>query len=251
MSFVADSLTPIARHMLVWLSDAGWQAAIDAAPAAHLAGLALWRRHDWPVVVRRHDAHADANAGAGAGAGTGPAAAADAADADADADVDEVCLGLPLPPDAVSGTKLRIALRARTADVVRRTPPIALRDTLSTAGVWRDGLAALCDAVPSLRVYGSLAMQSLTGLQYVSPTSDIDVLFEPSGRQQLDHALALLTRYEELLPLDGEIVFPGGQAVSWKEWRMAMRHPAKVLVKDMQAVRLADTASLLALLEDR
>jgi phosphoribosyl-dephospho-CoA transferase len=76
----------------------------------------------------------------------------------------------------------------------------------------------------------------------------VDVLFHPASRLQLEEGVALLVRHAERLPLDGEIVFPGGAAVSWKEWQMAMTHPAKVLVKDLQSVRLVDTASLLATL---
>jgi phosphoribosyl-dephospho-CoA transferase len=48
------------------------------------------------------------------------------------------------------------------------------------------------------------------------------------------------------LPLDGEIVFPSGDAVAWKEWAGAER----VLVKRASAVRLAPVAELLSTLED-
>ena len=37
----------------------------------------------------------------------------------------------------------------------------------------------------------------------------------------LDAALALLGKHAQRLPLDGEIVFPGGRAVAWKEWAAA------------------------------
>lgn len=204
--------------MLVWLTAIGWHTAIAAARDEHKTALTLWESQDWPVVARRLDV---------------------------DAGADEVCLGLPLPPDS-AGVKVRIALRARVADISRLSPAMLLRDAATVRDV-----QALCDdagALP-LRVFGSVAMQALTGLQYLSPTSDVDVLFHPASRLQLEEGVALLVRHAERLPLDGEIVFPGGAAVSWKEWQMAMTHPAKVLVKDLQSVRLADTASLLATLE--
>jgi len=206
------------RHMLVWLTAAGWHAAIAAARAEHKTALMLWESQDWPVVVRRLDA---------------------------DAGADEISLGLPLPPDA-AGVKVRIALRARLAEVCRVAPALALREVAAVRDV-----AALCDdaGALSVRVFGSVAMQALTGLQYVTATSDVDVLLAPASRAALEDGLALLSRHAALLPLDGEIVFPGGAAVSWKEWQMAMAHPAKVLVKDLRSVRLADTASLLATLE--
>ncbi|MTV36687.1 malonate decarboxylase holo-[acyl-carrier-protein] synthase [Duganella radicis] len=209
------------RHALVWLNDAGWSAAIAAAQPEHQAALARWQRRDWPVVVRRLDA---------------------------DAAADEVSLGLPLPPDA-DGIKVRIPLRARHAHIARSSDAIELKSALPAAGAWHGQAAALCDAMPGLRVFGSLAMQALTGLQYVSPSSDIDVLFRPASHQHLADGAALLARHAEHLPLDGEIVFPGGAAVSWKEWQMAMAHPAKVMVKELRAVRLVDAASLLATLE--
>jgi phosphoribosyl-dephospho-CoA transferase len=212
------------RHMLVWLEEDGWRAVQHAARKEHRAALKLWEGQDWPAVVRRMDA------------GTPD---------------DEICLGLPLPPDEDTGEKVRVSLRAHVGHISKAAPAVHLRGALRCSGPWREPLTALeRDAAGlGLRVYGSLAMQALTGLLYVSPTSDVDVLFHPTSRKQLDEGLALLSRHATQLPLDGEIVFPGGQAVSWKEWRMAMAHPAKVIVKELLSVRLADTASLLATLE--
>ena len=215
-------MSTLERHMLVWLSEAGWDAA-RAGQSQHSATFTQWQRRKWPAVVRRQDV---------------------------DASLDEVCLGLPVPPDS-AGVKTRIALRVRASDVVRSTAATALRAALPFSGAWHARLTALCDEASALnlRVFGSLAMQALTGLQYVSPASDVDVLFHPASRRALDDGLALLERHAKHVPLDGEIVFPGGAAVSWKEWQMAMRHTAKVLVKELHTVRLADTASLLATLD--
>ena len=213
------------RHMLVWLDDAGWIAAQATDEPQHKAVFRLWQMQSWPVIVRR---------------------------ADADAAPDEICLGLPLPPDEDSGQKLRISLRAHTAHIRKAGPAMELAAVLrSSPSTWRAQLAALArDAAGMpLRVYGSLAMEAITELPYVSATSDVDILFHPTTRAQLDDGAAVLSRHAALLPLDGEIVFPGGAAVSWKEWVMAIANPAKVIVKELHAVRLADTASLLALLE--
>jgi len=211
--------------MLVWLDDAGWKAAQATDEPQHKAAFRLWQMQSWPVIVRR---------------------------ADADAAPDEICLGLPLPPDEDSGHKLRISLRAHTANIKKATPALELASVRrSSPSTWRAQLAALeRDAAGlHLRVYGSLALEALTELPYVSETSDVDILFHPTSRRQLEDGVAILSRHAALLPLDGEIAFPGGAAVSWKEWRMAIANPAKVIVKELGAVRLADTASLLALLE--
>lgn len=226
------------RHSLVWLTAAGWEAAIAAAQPEHAAALAQWQRNDWPAIVRRFDPTPK---------DTDAVDAADAANA-TDAEASDICLGVPLPPDA-AGVKVRIALRVASSHIARTSAALELRSALMAAGPWRDGLAALSAAAPTLRVFGSLAMQTLTGLQYLSPGSDVDLLFHPASRRQLETVISLLARHSEHLPLDGEVVFPDGAAVSWKEWQAAMTHPAKVLVKELRAVRLANTASLLAALE--
>lgn len=221
----ATTVPGLERHMLVWLDDAGWDAAQATSEPQPKAAFRLWQTQSWPVIVRR---------------------------ADIDAAPDQICLGLPLPPDEDSGEKVRISLRAHAAHIKKATPAIELAAaSRSSSDALRAPLAALLDDAAGLhlRVYGSLAMKAITGLPYVSPTSDVDILFHPASRRQLEDGIAILDRHSTLLPLDGEIVFPGGAAVSWKEWRLAIANPAKVIVKELHAVRLADTASLLALLE--
>lgn len=208
------------RHELVWLTAAGWQAARAAAPGQD-AALARWQREDWPAVVRRRDA-----------------GVAD----------DIVCLGVALPPDA-DGVKCRIALQASTAGVSRSMRALPLADAAAAAPpAWRDGLRALAaDAQAlALRAYGSLALQACTGLPYLRPSSDIDLLLYPRSAGELRTGLALLAEHGRRLPLDGEVVFPSGAAVAWKEWLDAGRAGARVLVKERGAVRLDHPAALLA-----
>ncbi|WP_286159299.1 malonate decarboxylase holo-[acyl-carrier-protein] synthase [Janthinobacterium sp. HH01] len=212
------------RHMLAWLSEQGWLAVLRAAQPQHRAALTLWQGQDWPAVVRRFDVGAQPG---------------------------EICLGLPLPPDEHTGGKVRISLSVPALEISRTSAAVELRSALRYTGPWREALTALEKEAKHLhlRIYGSLAMQVLTGLRYLTPASDIDILFHPRSRKQLEDGVALLSRHAAHLPLDGEIVFPGGLAVSWKEWQMAMVNPARVIVKELHAVRLMDTASLLAMLE--
>lgn len=209
------------RHELVWLSSAGWQAAHAAAPPEDAEALQQWQRADWPLVATRR--------AAGVGA-------------------DQACLGLALPP-AADGGKRRIALRAALSDIARSSPPLPFKKAIAAApDAWKPGLAALAAASPGLAlgVYGSLALQAITGLPYLTPRSDIDLLFYPATTVQLRSGLALLKAHAAKLPLDGEVVFPNGDAVAWKEWLNAERDNARVLVKDRAAVRLAPIGSLLA-----
>jgi phosphoribosyl-dephospho-CoA transferase len=205
------------RHDLVWLTRAGWHAAVTADPG-HDGALRDWYENDWPAVVRRQDA-----------------SAGDAV----------VCLGIPLPIS--SGVRQRLSLVAHVDHIARRTAPVTLADALAAAPpAWLAGLVALArDAAGlDLRVYGSLAMESVTGAPYLRPESDIDLLLRPSTRTELRAGLALLAHHAALLPLDGEIVFPSGDAVAWKEWLAARRDQARVLVKSLHAVRLQDPALL-------
>lgn len=203
------------RHELVWLTPAGWDAAQAQAPHA---ALTLWRTHDWPAVVRRHEQ----------GVGT-----------------DRVCLGIPLPLSF--GARQRLALVADVKHVARRQPPLLLADALASAPPeWLAGLVALQRAATvDLRVFGSLAMQSLTGLAYLRPASDIDLLITPHCAAELDAGLTLLAEAASALPLDGEIVFANGAAVAWKEYLAARRDDARVLVKSRDSVRLVQPATLM------
>jgi phosphoribosyl-dephospho-CoA transferase len=208
------------RHDLAWLTPAGWDAALAAAPHA---ALHRWRGHDWPAVVRRHEV-----------------GIAD----------DMICLGLPLPESY--GVRQRIALVSRVDHVARRQAPLPLADVLGAAPpAWLAGLVALQRATSSfdLRVYGSLAMACLTGQAYLRPESDIDLLLRPATAGELGAGVALMAEHAALLPLDGEIVFPSGEAVAWKEWLAACRSHARVLAKSRDAVRLVEPAHLLATLE--
>lgn len=212
------------RHDLAWLTCAGWDAALARALPGQHAAIEQWRREDWPAIVRR---------------------------AEPDLAPGHVSLGIALPPGA-DGSKGRVALNARVPDVARSTPPLALADAARAAPLhWREQLGELSAEADglALRVYGSLAMQAITGQPYLTARSDIDLLFAPASHAALDAGIALLARYGAMLPLDGEIVFPSGDAVAWKEWPGAGSVHDRVLVKDARAVRLAPAAQLLAALE--
>lgn len=212
------------RHDLVWLTAQGWKEAAVSVRPGDLRSLALWERQGWPAVVRRRDV--------GQPAGI-------------------VSLGIALPPAGADAPKERIALRTPDRHVARRADALSLPEAMAAAPeAWRADLAALDGAGLALRAYGSLALQAITGLPYLSPRSDIDLLLAPRSRSELDAGIAALSRHAETLPLDGEILFPGGAAVAWKEWRDA-RDGTRVLVKTMDAVRLDARAALLATLEDR
>ena len=225
-----DPLEQFQRHDLVWLSASGWDALCAAQPAALLPALRHWQQQEWPAVVRRSDT---------------------------DAAADEVCIGFAFAPQ--DGHKLRVAARVRCDQVIEHQPGLALATVLPlVAAVWQPPLRALQLAASTaglrFRVYGSLAYEFLTGQTYLRADSDIDLLFRPTDVAQLQAGLALLQQYQQQLPLDGEVIFPGAQAVAWKEWLLAESvsetdYAARVLVKDLRQVRLLRKTDLLQSLQ--
>jgi phosphoribosyl-dephospho-CoA transferase len=221
------------RHDLVWLSDQGWQRAreaLDKAPAHCRDIIEMWRQADWPAIVRR---------------------------ADADLLPEQLSVGIAMPPRPTDGCKIRIGLRVSRSDVKKVLPPLSVAQiNEATPASWRPFLTALDRDAGSqgltIRVYGSVALQALTRQPYLTATSDIDVLLRPMTRAQLHRGLNLLNSYARNLPLDGEIIFPDGQAVAWKELSSALRATCgtRVLVKEMHGVYLATTNALLATMKD-
>jgi phosphoribosyl-dephospho-CoA transferase len=219
------------RHNRVWLSKPGWERAFATVSATYAAELARWAEKGWPVIVRRGDP--------GTAAGT-------------------ICLGLALPPKGGKREKIRIPFVVAETDIDRHELPLPLSGVVAELPLnWRDTCADLAGAATimqlRLHVYGSVAMQATTGLPYLSTASDIDLLFYPETKPQLQEGLALLAAYACDLPLDGEIVFPSGRAVAWKEWAQAIANPARprVMAKSLHAVHLVDATDLQAELRNR
>jgi phosphoribosyl-dephospho-CoA transferase len=214
------------RHDLVWLTPQGWETALRGLDGAPRELAHDWRMRGLPAVVRRTEPR------------TPPTL---------------LCLGIPAPPDAHSGQKVRLGFAAERRHVARAAPALALDDADAPAA-WQPGLSSLRIALRAVgvdcRVFGSLAMQTLTGDRYLRAGSDIDLLLRPVDEAQLDAGLALVARHAHSLPLDGEIEFPLGHAVSWKEWLgvdASVRSGAdRVLAKHLDAVALLRRDELLA-----
>jgi phosphoribosyl-dephospho-CoA transferase len=214
----------LSRHDLVWLTDEGWRDARATIDAANLDVIARWQERQWPAIVRRNDQ--DVAAG-------------------------QICLGIAAAPDSLTRNKRRVALRTRLDHIAKTRSALPLRDVLAAAPpAWQAALSALRDEAGSLnvRVYGSLALQAVTGDSYVTPQSDIDLLLVPRCVDELEAGLALFADYCGPLPLDGEIVFPTGEGVAWKEWINAEQGKARVLVKGRDGVRLDSIGNMLATL---
>jgi phosphoribosyl-dephospho-CoA transferase len=209
----------LARHNLVWLSETGWETAGYGRPELEQKAMRRWRDNAWPAVARRAERSEGSNV--------------DTGDDDSSESAETAWLALSLPPDPGSGSKPRVGFHVARCHVLRVSAPLMLNHALHAAPpAWQSGLRALDEEATAMglrfHAFGSLAWQAVTGLQYLGPRSDIDLLWYPRTRHELDAGLSLLSSHAAALPLDGEIVFPDGNGVAWKEWVQADRESASV-----------------------
>lgn len=163
---------------------------------------------------------------------------------------DALLLGLTLP---ASEGRQRIGCLVPPADVLRVCQPLGIGDCLARL---RDEVAApLAVLEGRLRengirvgVYGSLAWETLSGQTYRHAGSDVDLICDIDSAEQMAECLAALAEVAGRLPcgLDGEIRFPDGCAVAWRELAAALGKPgAQVLVKGEADVGLLPLAVLM------
>lgn len=148
-----------------------------------------------------------------------------------------VPLGLSLPP--TSG-KRRLSFVAQPEAVIAWAPPPLLAH-VPVPEAWRSTQAAVValgarQAAPA-RVFGSFAWSALTGLAYLTPTSDLDLLFPLPRDGDIAGLLRHLSEIEAMSPasIDGEIVRGDGVAVNWRE---LSESADEVLVKTLGGVAL-------------
>lgn len=158
---------------------------------------------------------------------------------------------MPLPPALGKG---RLSFRISTPNIVRTALPPRLADSIPLLSPpWRAPLRRLLRGAQSigieLRIYGSAAWESLTGVSYLAPQSDIDVLWRPSGADHLAAGVMLLAEWERTtgIRVDGEILFGEDDAVAWREWLQSWPSPVpqRVLVKSLAGARLCSRDELL------
>ncbi|MFM0646133.1 malonate decarboxylase holo-[acyl-carrier-protein] synthase [Paraburkholderia bryophila] len=206
-----DFKLPIERHRLVWVDPARWSEVIAKEPALLDEPLvAGWADAGRPVISRRAVCSDEATMAP---------------------------LGLPLPPAWGKG---RVSLRVPLDALVDDAPAPLLKAAACTApAAWLGAIGALLEIDSKVRCFGSLAWQYLTGLPYVTATSDLDLLW---GVGDASRATALTRRIERVaksapMRIDGELVSPSGRAVQWMEWRS---DAGMLLAKHTDGVRLVE-----------
>ena len=225
MTTVAGPL--FARHDILRILPEDWSAALARSDAAAVADeqaralLAGWAAARRPAIVRRRSECETSNG---------------------------VPLGVPLPP---RHGKLRIALTLPADVTVTRVAPLGLADARAVVpaawtGVGRalEDLGAEVGIVP--QVFGALLWAALTGLDYLGPGSDLDLLWRVTAATDLSRLLRGLARIDSggIVAIDGEILLPDGAGMQWRELARASHEPGgRVLAKTMDGVSLrrADT----------
>jgi phosphoribosyl-dephospho-CoA transferase len=212
------------RHDLLHVTPDVWASALADCPSlADLPLVRTWADRGWPVIVRRRAEGEDP---------------------------DLAPVGVPLPPAA---GKRRVALLLPPDGVLQRSSPPLLRAVANVAGSgWQSTIASLLDLGEWIGVepsaFGSLLWQHQTGLTYLSPRSDLDVLWPvPADFDVLSLASSVAEiQRDASLRIDGEVVFPDGSAVNWRELWNEHRTGGRagVLAKSMEGVRLLDISSL-------
>jgi phosphoribosyl-dephospho-CoA transferase len=182
----------IGRHQIVHLDPAAWPVLIERQPDVRAIPIvAEWAIIGRPLIARRRLCSD--------GEGSVP-------------------LGLPLPP---SMGKQRLAFDAAPDAILSTAPPPLLADASMVApAAWRPTLDRLVAIDPDVRCFGSLAWEYLTGLPYLSATSDIDLLWHLSTLGDADRLAEAIASIDEsaAMRIDGEIVSPDGVAIQWREW---------------------------------
>jgi phosphoribosyl-dephospho-CoA transferase len=95
------------------------------------------------------------------------------------------------------------------------------------------------------RIFGSLAWCMLTGLDYLTDGSDLDLLLPVSRGTDLVRLTAELAAIEAVAPmrLDGELVRDDGAGVNWRELHAGV---GEVLLKTSSGVTLQKANFLLS-----
>lgn len=199
------------RHTFVWVDASDWAQLCARYPGRYPADWAAAAR---PLIVRRP--------------GPGDAAC-------------EVPLGLALPEG-----KRRVALTLPEQAVIKmQSPPLLSRARHAAPAAWQPGIEALITLNPQIRVFGSLAWSAFTGLAYLTPASDLDLLFDISDDPgETLYRVSRLVELERSMPmrLDGECVRADGCAVNWRE--LAGSAP-QVLVKGFGPPRMMSPEAFL------
>jgi phosphoribosyl-dephospho-CoA transferase len=205
------------RHDLVWLSAQGWEDHVlgQAADTVARACLAHWYAKRLPLVVGRQTLGEP-----------------------------ELALGLAAPgawerrklPAKVPRDCVLYHDRFAKAAEIRHLLAARLRHS------WLELCGELAAQGTDPRVHGSFGWQRITGLEYITPQSDIDLHLSVRDADIADRIASVLDRFKWKGPrIDGELLFPNGDGVAWREWLQWRRGGvSRIMVKRLHGVAMEE-----------
>jgi len=209
------------RHDLVRVAPPDWEVMLAQHPSFHdLPLVPDWALKGWPIIIRR------------------------SIPGDPDG---AIPVALPLPP---SFGKRRVGFSLDRAAYIEAVPPVTLAQAAGVApAAWQPAIAALLALGRNIgiapRVFGALLWETVTGLAYVTASSDLDLLWRTGNGADAARLLDGLRHIDSIFPLrlDGELELPGGAGVNWRELA-AGGSQGRVLVKSMESVTTRSVAGL-------
>lgn len=219
------AMPPLRRHQLADLNTAGWREILDRDwDAASRACLQHWADYTLPLVVTRQAPPSPERH-------------------------EHIWLGLATP---TCWGRRPLALQAAPAHVasLREFPALAqvLQELPRGAQApLRQLDAALHAQGCRAHAYGSAGWQQLTRLAYLHDRSDLDLWLAIDNAEQADTVTGLLHQCASTMRLDGELMFPDGSAVAWREWAAWRAGRCRqVLVKRLHGATLEDATPTLS-----
>ncbi len=219
-SHANPKLRPLKRHDLVYLDPARWDAVLERQLASDRTDplIRSWVHKGWPLIARRPMAH----------------------------ETEGISLGLPLPPAL---GKRRIPFIVKPGDVLAVHEPTSVSSARGHAPKeWQRTFDELeffaAHRQVELQVFGSLAWQALTGLDYLTLSSDIDLLLCVRSPTDIELLSSEISGIEDQSPnrIDGEFVRRDGLAANWREFLLGSD---EVLAKSIKGVALIDRRKFL------
>jgi phosphoribosyl-dephospho-CoA transferase len=221
MSFAPELLR---RHSFAWITDSGSisQFVGGETPQNDVTCLRKWLGKGRPAIIRRPCVGEDGKS---------------------------VYVGLSLPPDPV---KRRLGFRlpfSSLANVVE--PPLwtECAEAFSESSEMISPILSATEAAElALQTFGSYAWQHYTGLSYVTPHSDIDLLvpiYRRKDWQRFQQSMSETQKPDRRVDL--EIILSGDASFNWREFESP---GTRLLFKGNRSVWMGDKSDVEALLHE-
>jgi phosphoribosyl-dephospho-CoA transferase len=192
MSFTPELLR---RHSFAWITDSGSisQSAGSQTPQDDAVCLRKWLGKGCPVIIRRPCLSEDGKF---------------------------VYVGLSLPPDPV---KRRLAFRLPSSSLANVVaPPLWMEcaEAFSETSELVSPILSVTEAAElPLQTFGSYAWQHYTGITYVTPHSDIDLIVPINRREDWRRFRQLMSETHKTdQRVDLEIILNGDASFNWREF---------------------------------